>query len=179
MRSSPGLLRSSPGLEQFELHWRQVGKSRVEPLAVVGRLNERPDGGPGMGEIAIGAGINLLVLERPHEALGHGVVIGAAGAAHAGLDPSGFKAGNVVTASVLNPAIRVVYEAAGNHLSAAQRHFECIQSEARPQVIRHGPANDLAAERVQHNSQVNKGLGQSHGNRGRFPGEVVALRATP
>ena len=73
----------------------------MEPLAVVGSLDELPDGVPGMGEITIGAGVNLLVLERLHEALGHGVVVGTAGPAHAGLDPGGLEAGDVVTASVL------------------------------------------------------------------------------
>jgi len=73
----------------------------VKPLAIVGGLDELPDGGPGMGEIAIGAGIDFLVLERFHEAFGHGVVVGTAGPAHAGLDPGSLEAGDVVAAGVL------------------------------------------------------------------------------
>ena len=76
----------------------------MKPLAVVGGLNELPNGGSGVGEITIGAGVDLLVLERLHEALGHGVVIRAAGPAHAGLDPGRFQAGDVVTAADLTLA---------------------------------------------------------------------------
>ncbi len=108
MRHSSGLLRSSPELIGFELHWRQVGKSRVEPLAVVGGFNELSDDRPGMGEITVGAGIDLFVLERLHETLGHGVVVRAPGPAHAGLDAGGLKAGNVVAAGVLHAAVGMV-----------------------------------------------------------------------
>ena len=54
-----------------------------------------------MGEITIGAGVDFLVLERLHEALGHGVIVGTAGPAHAGLDPGGLETGDVVAAGVL------------------------------------------------------------------------------
>ena len=134
----------------------------MKPLAVVGSLDELPNRGPGVGEIAIGAGINLLVLERPHEALGHGVVVGTASPAHAGLDPGSLKPGDVVTASVLNAAVRVMNQAAGDHLPAGQRHLERTQGQARPQVIRHCPTDDLAAERVQHDGKVDECLGKPH-----------------
>ena len=130
----------------------------MEPLAVVGGLDERPDGGAGMGEIAIGAGVDFLAFERLHEALGHGVVVGTAGPAHAGLDTGGLKAGDVVTASVLNAAVGMVDQATGDHLPAGQRHLKRIQGQARPQVISHCPPDDLAAEGVQHDGQVDEGL---------------------
>ena len=94
----------------------------MEPSAVVRGLDEVSDGGAGMGEIAIGAGVDLLVLERLHEALGHGVIVGTAGPAHAGLDPGRFEAGNVVTASVLGGfklSLQQLEEGGSNNMSAA------------------------------------------------------------
>ena len=53
MRRSPGLLCNSPELGGLELYWRHVGKSRVEPLAVVGGFDELSNSVSGMGEITV------------------------------------------------------------------------------------------------------------------------------
>src|SRR5262245_64702630 len=59
----------------------------------------------------------LLLLERLHEVLGLGVVVGRPHAAHARLDL-------VFGAGVLHPAIGVVNEGAGAWAALGQRHLE-------------------------------------------------------
>ena len=53
----------------------------MQSLTVVHGLDELGDGGFGVFEVLVLAGVDLLPFERLHEAFGHGVVIGAAGAA--------------------------------------------------------------------------------------------------
>ena len=67
--------------------------------------------GTGRGEVLILAGIDLLALDRLHEALGHGIVIGAACPAHARLDAGGLQPGDIITVRILRAAIGVVDQA--------------------------------------------------------------------
>src|SRR5690606_40946187 len=69
-----GLLRSSPHwrtarLDRLELGGRAVGQRRVQALAVVDLLDESADRRLCRGEVAIGAAVDLLLLQGSHEAL--------------------------------------------------------------------------------------------------------------
>ena len=59
----------------FIIDWREIGQGRVQSLLIVDRLDKPADRRTGMGEVLILAGIDLLALDRLHEALGHGIVI--------------------------------------------------------------------------------------------------------
>src|SRR6266849_10416657 len=67
----------------FEPGRRQVAQGRMQALAVVHLIDEVRDGGADLLAVAILLQIHLLALERLHETLGLGVVVGIAGAAHA------------------------------------------------------------------------------------------------
>jgi hypothetical protein len=67
----------------FELKGRLVSERRVQPILVVDVCDEAIDAATGVADVGEGAAINLLGLERLHEAFGFGVVEGIAGSAHA------------------------------------------------------------------------------------------------
>src|SRR5690606_6032735 len=105
-----GLLRSSPHwrtarLDRLELGGRAVGQRRVQALAIVDLLDESADRRLCRGEVAIGAAVDLLLLQGSHEALRHGVVVGTACPAHARLDAMRGQPGDIVAAGVLDAAV--------------------------------------------------------------------------
>src|SRR4051812_12158140 len=73
-----GLLRSSPSERQIslELGRRSIGQSRMQAVAVVDLLDEGTDLDARMMRVAIGAAVDLLVLECLDEALRLCVVVG-------------------------------------------------------------------------------------------------------
>src|SRR3954454_6109693 len=95
--SLTGLLRSSPVRRQvcLELDRRSIAERRMQPLAVVDLFDEGADLLAGIIDVAIVSSVDLLLLERLHEALGLGIVVGIADAAHAGLDVAPGKDGGV------------------------------------------------------------------------------------
>ena len=60
----------------FELNRWFIAEGGVESLAVVGGFEECANVGPCLGNIAVVAGVDLFLLQRLHETLGFGVVIG-------------------------------------------------------------------------------------------------------
>ena len=94
----------------------------MEPGSVVDLLDERPDAGLGLGQVAVGSAIHLFGLQRLHEALSLGVVGGTAATAHGGDDAGVLKPAGVVAAGILHAAIRVVDEFARRRLAGADRH---------------------------------------------------------
>src|SRR5215813_9260092 len=134
----------------------------METLAFVDDLDEAADISLGMVEVAIELAINLLGLEGLHEALGHGVVVRAADAAHARLDARRLEAADIVAAGVLDAAIGMMDEAASNYLAAGERHLQRLDRQLGPQMFGHRPADYLAAEGVEDHGQEHEGLFQPH-----------------
>ena len=67
----------------FELDRGFVAQRRVEALGVVDGFDEGADLAAGVLEVGLGLGVDLLGLQRLHEALGLGVVERVARPAHA------------------------------------------------------------------------------------------------
>jgi len=129
-------------------------------MAIIDVFDKLSDGRSCMVDVLVSGGIDLFGFEGLHEALRHGVVIRAAGAAHAGLDAGSFEPGDVVAAGVLNALIGVVDQLARNDIAVSQSHLKCAQSQGRGEMVLKRPADHLAAERVQHDRQIDEGLGQ-------------------
>src|SRR5882724_13254095 len=68
----------------LELPWWNITQCRVQPLAIVILLDELQDVGAQVVEIRVLVGIDLFPLERLHEALATGVVVGVRRSTHAG-----------------------------------------------------------------------------------------------
>ena len=73
-----------------------------------------------MTEIAIAFAIDLFVLERVHETLDLGVVIGVPDAAHAGHDTVRSEQVGVVATGILNAAVGVMHETAMRGVSSVE-----------------------------------------------------------
>ena len=58
----------------------------MQPASIVDVFEEGADMGSGLVDPRISFAVHFFLLERSHEALGFGVVIGVAGAAHADQD---------------------------------------------------------------------------------------------
>jgi hypothetical protein len=76
-------------MPSLELGGRAVAQCRVQALGVVDLLDEGTDAALGFMVIAIEPPVDLLGLERLHEALGLGVVVGNA-------DPSSARPGRLI-----------------------------------------------------------------------------------
>ena len=86
-------------------------------------------------ERLIGLAVDLLGLERLHEAFGFGVVLGRAGAAHAGMGADLRQAQGVVAAGVLHAAIGVVDQVLERYSARLDRFVERVDGQARLQMI--------------------------------------------
>jgi len=73
----------------------------MQALAVVDLLDEAADERPRRGDVAVGAPVDLLLLEGPHEALCLGVVVRVADPAHARPDAVRRQPGDVVFTGIL------------------------------------------------------------------------------
>src|SRR5580704_17399404 len=71
-------------MRRLELGGWAVAQGRVQALLVVDLVDEGADAALSLLVIAVAPAIGLLGLERLHEALGLGVVVGIADPAHAG-----------------------------------------------------------------------------------------------
>src|SRR6185503_9272304 len=100
-----GIATSVAGKVRFKLGGWSIGERRVQAVAIVDLLEEGADRRAGVVDVAVGSPVNLLVLERLHEALRLGIVIGAADATHARLDLMRDQDVGVVSACVLHAAI--------------------------------------------------------------------------
>src|SRR5262249_44859371 len=78
-------VRRGPGRQQvcFKFGRRSIGERRVQAAAVVDVFEEGADRRARVVYVAVGCSVDLLLLERAHEALRLGIVGGTANAAHA------------------------------------------------------------------------------------------------
>ena len=112
-------------------------------MAIINVFNKLSDGRSCMVDVLVSGGIDLFGFEGFHEALGHGIVIRATRAAHAGLDACSFQAGDVLSAGVLHSPIGVVDQLAGNDGAISQSHIECAQSQDRCEMVFPAPSRPL------------------------------------
>ena len=71
----------------LELDGWSIRERRVKPVAIIDLFDEVTDRAAGVLDVAVAARLNLFVLERLHEALRLGIVVGVADTAHAGAMP--------------------------------------------------------------------------------------------
>jgi hypothetical protein len=91
--------------------------------------------------------MNALRLERGEEAL-HGRIIQAiAASAHRWLDAMPLQHRPIRPSGVLDPAVAMMNEPP-RRLAALEGHDQGVDTQAGLEVIRHGPAHDLARGQV-------------------------------
>ena len=144
----------------FELNGWFIAEGGVEPLAVVGFFEEAADVGAGVFDGLVVFGVDLLFLERLHEALGFGVVIGIACSAHAGGDGVVCKSLGIVVAGVLDAAVGMVDEALGLWLAVLDRHVEGLEGQRGAQVVFEGPSHHAAGEGVEDDGEIGEGFAE-------------------
>src|SRR5450631_4950118 len=88
-------------MRRLELGRWSIAERGVQALLVVDLLDEGADAARGFMVIAIEPAIDLLGLERLHEALGLGVVVGIADPAHAGDNAARLEQLGVVATGIL------------------------------------------------------------------------------
>src|SRR5262249_45608014 len=115
-----------PGRRQvcFKFGGRSIGERRVQAAAVVDVFEEAADRRARVVDVAVGCSVDLLLLERAHEALRLGIVVGTANAAHARPDVVYLKDGGVIAACVLHAAVGMMDQAAWCRPPRRERHGE-------------------------------------------------------
>ena len=111
--------------------------------------------GSGFLDRGVGFRVHFLLLQGSHEALGLGVVVGVAGAAHAGFDAVGLQPFAIFVAGILHAAVGVVDETRRG-TAGRQRHVERFDSQARLEVVGERPTDHLARMGVENDGQVNE-----------------------
>src|ERR1700756_5101540 len=107
-----------------------------------------------MTQVAIAFAIDLFLLERLHETLDPGVVVGVADAAHAGHDTVRSEQVGVLATGILNAAVGVMHETAVRGVSSVESHVKRCDRKARLQMSLQGPADDTTTEGIEHNCQI-------------------------
>src|SRR5580692_9665031 len=102
----------------------------MQSASVVDVFDEGAYVGSGCLDRGVGLGVDFLLLQCSHEALGLGVVVGVAGAAHAGSDPVGLQPFAIFVAGVLHAAVGVVDETRRG-TAGRQRHVERLDRQTR------------------------------------------------
>ncbi len=115
--------------------------------------------GSGLVDRRISLAVHFFLLEGAHEALGLGVVIRVAGAAHADPDASPRQLFAVVGAGVLHPPVGVM-DQAGRGVSGDQGHVERLDRQARFQMVGERPADHPARKSVENDGQIDEQPGQ-------------------
>ena len=125
----------------FEFGGWLIRQCRVQPLAIVDFFDESANFVVRMMCVTIAASVDLLLLERLHEALRHRVVVRAANPAHARLDGVRLEPADVVAARVLHATIGMM-DQAGCRLSRGDGLFQRKQPRrmARVRSIDHSTA---------------------------------------
>ena len=127
----------------------------MKTLPIVNRIDEMLDRGAHLGDCFVVVQVDLFVLERAHEALGFGIVIRVAGAAHADLDFVVLQDRDVISSRVLDALIRMMDQSRMNS-ACLQRHLQSRQRQFRIDVARDGPADAAAAVGVQQHGQIDE-----------------------
>src|ERR1700731_4739384 len=94
-----------PGEIGFELDRGFVAERGMQSASVIDVFDEGAYVGSGFLARGVGFRVHFLLLQGSHEALGLGVVVGVAGAAHAGFDAVGLQPFAVFMAGVLHAAV--------------------------------------------------------------------------
>ena len=112
-------------------------------------------------ERGVGFAVDLLVFEGSHEALGFGVVVRIAGAAHADAQAARLQSIGVGGAGILHAAVRVM-DQAGRRVPGGQGHVERFDRQARFEMVGERPAHDPAREGVEDHGEIDELPGQTH-----------------
>ena len=127
----------------------------MQPVAIVVLLDERRNVRAQVVEIPIGVRVDLLPLERLHEALTTGVVIGVGGPTHARDHVVRSQQGHVLLRGILDAAIGMVDQPRRRvPLREGVRQGRDRQPGSQRAVQR--PAHDLAGIRIEHHRQVDE-----------------------
>ncbi len=139
----------------FEFVGWKITERRVKPLCVVDLFNEpwKPAGDITEGLVA--ADVDVLDLERLHEALGLRIVVRIAGRAHRPAQPGFLQGPAIGFTCILRSPVRVK-DAASRRLSVLHCRSQCGQSQRRVDVARDRVAHHLAATSIQNRGQVAK-----------------------
>src|SRR5439155_27282626 len=124
------------------------GKCRVQTMAIVDVFEKGAYRRTRMVYVAVGPSVDLLLLERLHEALRLGVVVGTADAAHARPDVMRLQDGGVIAACVLHAAVGMVDQTARCRPPRRERHGERGDCQARLQMHLQTPSDHTPAECV-------------------------------
>src|SRR5271165_2326367 len=115
----------------------------MQPASIIDVFEEGADIGSGLVDRRISFAVHFFLLQSAHEALGLGVVIRVAGAAHADQDAT----------------LRVMDEA-WLGVSGDQGHVERLDGQARLEMVGERPADHLARKSVENDGEINKLLRQ-------------------
>src|ERR1700761_2308318 len=116
----------------------------MKPSSIIDVFQEPRHCRSDMIEIAVSRGIDLLLLQGLHEALRHGVVVRTTWPAHAGQNALLLEFGDIVEASILDTAIRVMDQSASGDGTISECHAQRLKGERRPEMIVQRPADDLS-----------------------------------
>src|SRR6266404_2330320 len=121
---------------------------------IVPPLDVAEDRHPGLGLRCEPAACQQLAFQGCEEALAHGVVVGVTDRSH-GWEHAGFPAAPAERQRcILATLVAVVDDIAG--LALTDRHLQCRQHELGAQMRLHRPADDPTAERIEHDSEIEK-----------------------
>ena len=147
----------------------------MPPSRIVEALDEVEDPDPRLALGAEADAIEQLALERGEEALTHCIVVAVAHRSHRRLDAGLATPQPERDRRVLAALVRVVDHTGRPPLS--QRHVERVQHELGAQVVRHRPADDPSAPRIDHHRQIQEPRPRRHVRDVRHP-ELVGTRCS-
>ena len=100
--------------------------------------------------------VGPLVFEGPEEPFGDSVVVAAASAAHRAVDAQSMECLLIGVAGVLTAAVGVVQESASVGSARLDGLAEGLGDQLRGEGSAQRPTHDLAAEQIEHHSQINQ-----------------------
>src|SRR5208337_385002 len=131
----------------------------MQPASIIDVFEEGADIGSSLVDRRISFAVHFFLLQSAHEALGLGVVIRVAGAAHADQDATLRQLFAIVGAGILHAPVRVMDEA-WLGVSGDQGHVERLDGQARLEMVGERPADHLARKSVENDGEINKLLRQ-------------------
>lgn len=143
----------------FELDRGFIAEGGMQSASIIDVFEEGADMDFGLVDRRIEFAVHFLLLQRAHEALGLGVVIRVAGAAHADQDAARLQPFAIVGAGILHAPVGVVDEA-GLGVSGGQGHVERLDGQARFEMVGERPADHPARKGVENDGQIDELPGQ-------------------